>query len=364
MKTTGKVCIPFGAQKEAELKFLHQIVNNVEKHQIPPNLIINFDQTPSKYVQVSSTTMDKKGGSNVPIEGISDKRSITATFSVTLDNKFLPVQLIYKGKTGQSLPKVKFPNGFSLSPNESHYSNENEALKFVEEIILPNIRRERENLGSVDQKALLIFDVFRGQTTDKALKVLEDNNILATKIPPNRAHLFQPLDLTVNKVAKDFMKKKFSEWFSRQISIGLENGQELEDIQIDYRLSVLKPMHAKWFISFYDFMSSLEGKVVIASGWRKSGILDAVEMGLSKLPVLDPFNDICPSVDASLPKETLSLPSLFRQELESYRTKITDEIDDDESEWEVDDVAEEDTRTDDDDDESDDRNAFDIYGDE
>ena len=222
MKTTGKVCIPFGAQKEAELKFLHQIVNNVEKHQIPPNLIINFDQTPSKYVQASSTTMDKKGGSNVPIEGISDKRSITATFSVTLDNKFLPMQLIYKGKTGQSLPKVKFP------------------------------------IKSVDQKALLIFDVFRAQTTDKVLKVLENNNILATKIPPNMTHLFQPLYLTVNKVAKDFMRKKFSEWFSRQISIGLENGQELEDIQIDYRISVLKPMHAKWPISFYDFMSSPE----------------------------------------------------------------------------------------------------------
>ena len=161
-------------------------------------------------------------------------------------------------------------------------------------------------------------------------------------------------------MAKDFIKKKFSEWFSRQISIGLENGQELEDIQIDYRLSVLKPMHAKWLISFYDY----EGKVAIASGWRKSGILDAVEMGLSKLPVLDPFNDICPLVDASLPKETLSLASLFPQELESYRTKITDEIDDDESEWEVDDEAEEDTRTDDDDDKNDDRNAFDIYGDE
>ena len=276
--------------------------------------------------------MDKKGGSNVPIEDISDKRSITATFSVTLDNKFLPMQLICKGKTGQSLPKVKFPNGFPLSANESHYSNENVALKFVEEIILPYIRGKREKLGSVDQKALLIFDVFLGQTTDKVLKVLEDNNILATKIPPNMTHLFQPLDLTVNKVAKDFMKKKFSEWFSRQISIGLENGQELEDIQIDYRLSVLKPMHAKWLISLYDFMSSPEGKVVIASGWRKSGILDAVEMGLSKLPVLDPFNDICPLVDASLPKETLSLASLFPQEFEPYRTKITDEIDNDESE--------------------------------
>ena len=79
-------------------------------------------------------------------------------------------------------------------------------------------------------------------------------------------HLFQPLDLTVNKVAKDFTKKKFSEWFSRQISTGLGNGQELEDIEIGYRLSVLKPLYATWLISFYDYSSSPEGKAVRASG--------------------------------------------------------------------------------------------------
>ena len=53
---------------------LHQIVNNVEKHQIPPSLTINFDQTPSKYVQVLSTTMDQKGECNVPIAGSSEKK--------------------------------------------------------------------------------------------------------------------------------------------------------------------------------------------------------------------------------------------------------------------------------------------------
>ena len=94
---------------------LHQIINNVEKHQIPPSLTINFDQTPSKYVQVLSTTMNQKGESNVPIAGSNEKRSITGTFSITLGNKFLPVQLIYQGKTGQSLPKVNFQDGFSLS---------------------------------------------------------------------------------------------------------------------------------------------------------------------------------------------------------------------------------------------------------
>ena len=120
-------------------------------------------------------------------------------------------------------------------------------------------------------EGLLIFDVLQGQTTDKVLKFLENNNILATKVPPNATHLFQPLDLTVNEVAKDFTEKKFSEWFSRQISIGLENGQELEDIEIDYRFSVLKPLHATWLISFYDYISSPDGKAVVASGWKKIG---------------------------------------------------------------------------------------------
>ena len=118
MKTTGKVKISVGAQKEAELKFLHQIVNNFEKHQIPPFITINFDQTPSKYVQVSSTTMDQKGEGNVPVAGISDKRSITTMFSITLDNKFLRMQLIYQDKTCQNLSKLKFPDSFSLSVNE------------------------------------------------------------------------------------------------------------------------------------------------------------------------------------------------------------------------------------------------------
>ena len=114
IKTTGKVHIPVGVQKEAELKFLHQIDNQVEKYLMSPSLIIIFDQTPSKYLQISSMTMTKRG-ETVPIVGANDKRSITATISITFDNKFLPMQLIYKGKNNQSFPKVDFPDGFSLA---------------------------------------------------------------------------------------------------------------------------------------------------------------------------------------------------------------------------------------------------------
>ena len=162
----------------------------------------------------------------------------------------------------------------------------------MEEIILPYIRQEREKLGRENQKALLIFDVFRGQTTDKVLKIMEGNHILATKVPPNMINLYQPLDLSVNKATKGFTRKKFSGWYTRQLTNGMENGIELDDIEIDYRLSVLKPLHATWLISLYNHMNSPEGKEVSASGWKKSGIFDSIMMGSSKLPTLDPFDDI------------------------------------------------------------------------
>ena len=59
-------------------------------------------------------------------------------------------------------------------------------------------------------------------------------------------------------------------------------------------------------------------------------------MWSSKLPVLDPFNDMCSPMEVALPMETLSLASLFPEELDSFKN-ITHESEVEESEWEVED---------------------------
>ena len=41
--TTGRVEIPAGAKKEAELTFLHKIVYSVEKFRISASLMLNLD---------------------------------------------------------------------------------------------------------------------------------------------------------------------------------------------------------------------------------------------------------------------------------------------------------------------------------
>ena len=161
MATTAKIPIPDKARKEIELVFMHKVVQKVEKHNIPHSLIINADQTPSKHVPIGRSTLAEKNVKDVPISDSADKRSITATFAETLDGSFFPFQLIYKGKTTQSLPKVDFPDGFSLSVNEKHFSNTQELIKFLKEIVIPFVDKKRSELKNPSQATLLIWDVFR-----------------------------------------------------------------------------------------------------------------------------------------------------------------------------------------------------------
>ena len=108
-ETTAKATIAPGLIREVGLTFFNEIFETVKAHNIPPALIINIDQSPLPYVLISQYTMHKKGEKEVGVLGTDDYRQITGTLSVAMDGSFLPIQLIYKGKTERSLPKYKFP---------------------------------------------------------------------------------------------------------------------------------------------------------------------------------------------------------------------------------------------------------------
>ena len=145
-------------------------------------------------------------------------------------------------------------------------------------------------------------------------------------------HVFQPLDLTASKFAKDFMKGMSSTWFSRQISLGLENGVELSDIQFDYRLLVLKPLHPKWLVELYNHMYTDEGKEIVANVSKKAGVFDAIKFPSSGLLSLDPFADICPPIESLELRENLNLSTLFPEELDCFCEKIQKNEDNSDSE--------------------------------
>ena len=91
---------------------------------------------------------------------------------------------------------------------------------------------------------MFIIDVFSGQMTLAVLQTLRENYIFLVRLPPNMTNLFQPLDLTVSGAAKAFMKRRFIEWYHQEIWKELESTKELNDFDINLKLTILKPLHA------------------------------------------------------------------------------------------------------------------------
>ena len=82
----------------------------------------------------------------------------------------------------------------------------------------------------------------------------------------------------------------------RQVDNTLQVGTKLEDTNIEFRLSVIKPLHAKWLVEYYNHISSEAGTEVIVNGL--AGIHDTIRSGKSSLQSIDPFNDIAPLADS------------------------------------------------------------------
>ena len=93
--------VNFSALKKS---FLDNVVTTVLMEEIPGELIMNWDQTGINLVPASSYTMEQCGSKRVEMGGAGDKRQITAVFCGTILGDFLPVQLIYKGKTPRCHP--------------------------------------------------------------------------------------------------------------------------------------------------------------------------------------------------------------------------------------------------------------------
>ena len=119
-------------------------------------------------------------------------------------------------------------------------------------------------------------------------------NIELVAVPANMTHFFQPLDLTVNGSAKKLMRKQFITYYSSTVKNQLERGKQLEDIEVNFRLSAIKPLHAQWLINMYNFFTAEKGLKVVSKGWEKAGITGILD-GSITLPKEDPFEEFCSS---------------------------------------------------------------------
>ena len=134
------------------------------------------------------------------------------------------------------------------------------------------------------------------------------------------------------------MKKKFTEWYSKQIANELEKGTPLHDIEVKLKLSVLKPLHAGWLIDVYDHLTSEAGRKIIANGWQSTGITSAISKGVQGLPTLDPFDTIDPLVNHADESDN-HLPNMNSEEIDFFINLRGEEEDSSDDEWEMEDTG-------------------------
>lgn len=266
-KATTKAKVTVANFDILKMQYLQDIKAIVEMEDIPSQLIINWDQTGINYVPVSQWTMEKKGCKKVEVIGLNDKRQITAVFAGSLSGDFLPIQLVYQGKTSKCLPNVNFPETWDITCTPNHWCNEETTKNYITKIIVPYINNTKKELQLPEtQPALVIFDEFTGQTTNDILKILDDNNLYYVIIPPNTTDKLQPMDLSVNKSAKEFLRLQLQNWYSKKISERIPVATSPSGITpVNLKLSVMKPVEAKWMMKLFDYFKSRR----ISSCWNK-----------------------------------------------------------------------------------------------
>ena len=133
-------------------------------------------------------------------------------------------------------------------------------------------------MGTPDQTALVLFDAFSGQTTFPVHDVLEEANISYIHIPSGCTDKLQPLDLSVNKPAKSFLRGKFTMWYADEVKKQMNQmdaGKQAADVKVDMSLSVKKEKGAQWLEGLYVHMKSTSDTII--NGFQKVGIYQVIQ---------------------------------------------------------------------------------------
>lgn len=278
--TTGRLSLPAKYVKEMSFRFTQGIAASKKQHNVDAKLILNWDQTSLKYVPSGSWTMAEKGSSRVEVAGLSDKKCITGLLTVNADGDMLPLQLIYTGKTNRCHPTQPLPTSFDVTHNPTHWSTETTMLSYIDNVLEPYIKKTRGDLQKPEMPCILIYDAFRGHQQAAIVARLNKLNVIHHQVPPLMTDLLQPLDLSVNKPVKDFIRNKFTEWYSQRV-MEVSN-EELSEL---LKLADLRNLHAKWLYDMYNHFKEPKQQVIIRNGFAKAGILEALSQDLAEQSV-------------------------------------------------------------------------------
>lgn len=191
--------------EEKLLSFQRHIITLRKKHNYELKDIANADQTPVFFDMPSNLTVNKKGEKSIIIKTTGNERArLTVMLCVTGDGNKLPPYVILKRKT---LPKETLPPGIIFRVQEKGWMTEDLVLDWLRVVWA----RRPGCLKS--PRSMLVLDAFRGHLTTRVKSYLKNHtNSDLVIIPGGMTSKLQVLDVAVNKLFKDNLRKQYNAW--------------------------------------------------------------------------------------------------------------------------------------------------------
>lgn len=123
------------------------------------------------------------------------------------------------------------------------------------------------------------MDVHKVHCTQDVLSVFKDIGFVLLFVPALCTSELQPLDVSINGLFEVDLKQHFTSWYAKQVQPALEKHPSdvqaaVKSAQPDLRLSVVKPLHARWLINAVATVK--QRRKAIVERWKKSGISAAI----------------------------------------------------------------------------------------
>jgi len=164
--------------------------------------IINMDETPVFFDLIPNKTVEKQGSKSVIVRSSgSEKRHVTVILAIAADGAVLPTMIIFKGK--RALKNIKVPDGCIVAVQQKAWCDEAIMIRWINECLKVYTNRQR---------SLVVLDSFRCHIMDSIKKQLRKANAELAVIPGGCTSILQPLDVSVNKPFKGWLRASWTEY--------------------------------------------------------------------------------------------------------------------------------------------------------
>lgn len=191
---------------------------------------------------------------------------------------FLPIQAVWAGKTGGSLPtknaekmQEAVNRGFIFSSAQSqkkgsHFSTFLTMEDWVVNVLVPWRAKiiERDNLDD-DQLMIALLDIYAVHISEEFRSFIFKKHpyIILIFVPGGCTGLFQPADVGLQRVAKHVLKQDSLDFLVDVFRTQCAKGVPPKDVKFPSSLPVLRDATVRGLVKMYDFFQTAEGRKIV-----------------------------------------------------------------------------------------------------